>query len=64
MGCFHGDLERDIHFYHGEIERKEDSRKYREFLTDWGRLVSKELSHYSILKSGLGTKWLNDLMEE
>ncbi|CAG8608734.1 3227_t:CDS:2, partial [Paraglomus brasilianum] len=31
MGCFRGDLERDIHFYRGGIERKEDPRKYRKF---------------------------------
>ncbi|CAG8856664.1 30094_t:CDS:1, partial [Gigaspora margarita] len=26
--CFRGDLERDIRFYRGGIERKEDPRKY------------------------------------
>jgi len=64
MGCFRGDLERDIRFYHGAIERKEDSRKYRKFLTDRDRLVGEELLRHSILKSGLSTAWLDDLMEE
>ncbi|CAG8658291.1 1859_t:CDS:2, partial [Racocetra fulgida] len=64
MGCFRGDLERDIHFYHGAIERKEDPRKYRKFLTDRDRLVGEELLRQGILKSGLSTAWLDDLMEE
>ena len=53
MGCFRGDLERDIRFYRGGIERQEDTRKYRKFLTD-----------RSIVKSGLSTTWLDDLMKE
>jgi len=53
MGCFRGDLERDIHFYRGGIERKEDPRKYRKFLTDRDRLVGEELLRRSIAKSGL-----------
>ncbi|CAG8658161.1 3701_t:CDS:1, partial [Paraglomus occultum] len=64
MRCFHEDLERDICFYHGGIERKEDSRKYCKFLTDRERLVSEELLCQGILKNGLSTAWLNDLMEE
>ncbi|RIB01562.1 hypothetical protein C2G38_986384 [Gigaspora rosea] len=63
-GCFRGDLERDIRFYRGGIERKEDPRKYRKFLTDRERLVGEELLRRSILKSGLSTAWLDDLMEE
>ncbi|CAG8505899.1 4228_t:CDS:10 [Cetraspora pellucida] len=55
MGCFRGDLERDIHFYHGGIEIKEDPRKYHKFLTDRERLVDKKLLCHSILKSGLST---------
>ena len=58
MGCFRGDLERDIRFYRGGIERKEDPRKYREFLTDRDRLVGEELLRQGILKSGLSTAWL------
>ncbi|CAG8779027.1 12835_t:CDS:1, partial [Racocetra fulgida] len=64
MGCFRGDLERDIRFYRGGIESKEDPRKYREFLTDRERLIGEELLRRSILKSGLSTAWLDDLMEE
>ena len=64
MGCFRGDLERDIRFYRGGIERKEDPRKYHEFLTDRERLVSEELLRYSMVKSGLSTAWLDNLMEE
>ncbi|CAG8515952.1 12690_t:CDS:2 [Acaulospora colombiana] len=41
--CFHEDLKRDIRFYRSGIERKEDPRKYREFLTDRERLVGEEL---------------------
>ncbi|CAG8457920.1 32573_t:CDS:2 [Gigaspora margarita] len=63
-GCFHRDLERDICFYHGGIERKEDSKKYCKFLTDQKRLVGEELLRHSILKSGLSTACLNDLIEE
>ncbi|CAG8665483.1 1002_t:CDS:2 [Ambispora gerdemannii] len=55
MGCFRGDLKRDIRFYRGGIERKEDPRKYRKFLTDRDRLIRKELLRHSILKSGLST---------
>ncbi|CAG8579495.1 1119_t:CDS:2, partial [Ambispora gerdemannii] len=51
MGCFRGNLKRDICFYRDGIERKEDPRKYRKFLTDWERLVGEELLHRSILKS-------------
>ncbi|CAG8648303.1 3504_t:CDS:2, partial [Paraglomus occultum] len=64
MGCFRGDLERDIRFYRGGIERKEDPRKYRKFLTDRDGLVGEELLRQGILKSGLSTAWLDDLMEE
>ncbi|CAG8739639.1 15298_t:CDS:2 [Gigaspora margarita] len=63
-GCFRGDLERDIRFYHGGIERKEDPRKYHKFLTDRERLVGEELLYRGILKSGLSTAWLDDLMEK
>ncbi|CAG8639322.1 3216_t:CDS:2, partial [Diversispora eburnea] len=55
VGCFRGDLERDIRFYRGGIERKDDPRKYCKFLTDRERLVSEELLRCSILKSGLST---------
>ncbi|CAG8712818.1 8122_t:CDS:2 [Gigaspora margarita] len=61
MRCFYRDLERDIRFYRGRIESKEDPRKYREFLTDQKRLVSEELLHRIMVKSGLSTAWL---MEE
>ncbi|CAG8647907.1 10414_t:CDS:1, partial [Gigaspora rosea] len=64
MECFRGDLERDIRFYRGGIERKEDSRKYHKFLTNRERLVGEELLRCGILKSGLSTAWLDDLMEE
>ncbi|CAG8773809.1 21500_t:CDS:1, partial [Gigaspora margarita] len=64
MGCFPADLERDIRFYRGGIKRKEDPRKYRKFLTDRERLVGEELLRRSILKSGLSTAWLDDLMKE
>ncbi|CAG8509458.1 1130_t:CDS:2 [Ambispora leptoticha] len=64
MGCFREDLERDMRFYRGGIERKEDPRKYREFLTDRDRLIGEELLRRGILKSGLSTAWLDDLMEE
>ncbi|CAG8765837.1 3129_t:CDS:2 [Racocetra fulgida] len=64
MGCFRGDLERDIRFYRGGIESKEDPRKYREFLTDRERLVGEELLRRSMVKSGLSTAWLDDLMKE
>ncbi|CAG8649706.1 3934_t:CDS:1 [Diversispora eburnea] len=62
--CFREDLERDIRFYRGGIERKEDSRKYHKFLTDRERLVGEELLRRSILKSGLSTAWLDELMKE
>ncbi|CAH1761044.1 3000_t:CDS:2 [Entrophospora sp. SA101] len=64
MGCFRGDLERDIRFYRGGIESKEDPRKYHKFLTDRDRLIGEELLRRSILKSGLSTAWLDDLMKE
>ncbi|CAG8672819.1 6651_t:CDS:2, partial [Ambispora leptoticha] len=64
MGCFRGDLERDIRFYCGGIKRNEDTRKYHKFLTDRDRLVGEELSRRGILKSGLSTAWLDDLTEE
>src|SRR5437763_1658836 len=64
MGCFRGDLERDIRFYRGGIERKEDPRKYRKFLTDRERQVGEELLRQGILESGLSTAWLDDLMKE
>ncbi|CAG8565003.1 7626_t:CDS:1, partial [Ambispora leptoticha] len=54
----------DIRFYRGGIESKEDPRKYRKFLTDRERLVGGELSRRGILKSGLSTEWLDNLMEE
>ncbi|CAG8806682.1 16070_t:CDS:2, partial [Cetraspora pellucida] len=63
-GCFRRDLERDIRFYRDGIERKEDSRKYYKFLTDQERLVSEELLYRNILKSGLSTAWLDNLIEE
>ncbi|CAG8757115.1 hypothetical protein C2G38_2046352 [Gigaspora rosea] len=63
-GCFPADLERDIRFYQGGIERNEDTRKYHKFLTDRDRLVGEELLRRSILKSDLSTAWLDDLMNE
>ncbi|CAG8607480.1 7533_t:CDS:2, partial [Diversispora eburnea] len=53
MGCFRGDLERDICCYREGIKRNEDTRKYHKFLTDWKRLTGEELLHHGILKSGL-----------
>ncbi|CAG8847638.1 33574_t:CDS:1, partial [Gigaspora margarita] len=38
--------------------------KYRKFLTDRERLVGEELLRRSMVKSGLSTAWLDDLMEE
>nr|CAG8622816.1 7424_t:CDS:1 [Entrophospora candida] len=64
MGCFREDLERDIRFYRGGIERQEDTRKYHKFLTDRDSLIGEELLRCSILKSGLSTAWLDDLMKE
>ncbi|CAG8733546.1 7526_t:CDS:2, partial [Racocetra fulgida] len=64
IGCFPADLERDIRFYRGGIESKEDPGKYREFLTDRERLVGEELLRRSMVKSGLSTAWLDNLMEE
>ncbi|CAG8722024.1 3955_t:CDS:2, partial [Gigaspora rosea] len=55
---------RDIRFYHGGIERKEDPRKYHKFLTDRERLIGEELLRRGILKSGLSTAWLDNLMEK
>ncbi|RHZ80111.1 hypothetical protein Glove_139g274 [Diversispora epigaea] len=46
------------------IEKKEDPRKYREFLSDRERLVGEELLRRGIIKSGLSTTWLDDLMKE
>ena len=55
--CFRGDLERDIGFYRGAIERKVDpalqgasGRKYYTFLTDRDRLIGEELMRRSILR--------------
>ncbi|CAH1766752.1 4168_t:CDS:1, partial [Entrophospora sp. SA101] len=62
--CFRGDLERDIRFYQGALERKEDPRKYHKFLTDRDRLIGEELLRHNILKSGSNTTWLDNLMEE
>ncbi|RHZ52562.1 hypothetical protein Glove_460g17 [Diversispora epigaea] len=64
MGCFPADLERDIRLYRGGIKRNEDTRKYHKFLTDQDRLVGEELLRRDILKSGLSTAWLDDLMKE
>ncbi|CAG8618571.1 7808_t:CDS:2, partial [Ambispora gerdemannii] len=64
MGCFRGDLERDIRCYQDGIKRKEDPRKYHKFLTDRDRLIGEELLHRSILKSRLSTVWLDDLIKE
>ncbi|CAG8689736.1 4133_t:CDS:1, partial [Ambispora gerdemannii] len=64
MRCFRDNLERDIRFYRGGIERQEDTRKYHKFLTDRGRLIREEVLRRSILKSGLSTTWLDDLMKE
>ncbi|CAG8595520.1 5272_t:CDS:2 [Diversispora eburnea] len=64
MGCFRGDLERDMRCYQDGIKRKEDPRKYHKFLTDRDRLIGEELLRRGILKSGLSTTWLDDLMEE
>ncbi|CAG8626083.1 1942_t:CDS:2 [Ambispora gerdemannii] len=47
-----------------EKNRNEDTRKYHKFLTDQDRLIGEELLRHSILKSGLSTTWLNDLMKE
>lgn len=64
MECFRDDLERDIRFYQGALERKENPRKYHKFLTDRDRLIGEELLRCGILKSGLSTAWLDDLMKE
>ncbi|CAG8600741.1 5914_t:CDS:2 [Diversispora eburnea] len=64
MGCFRADLERDICLYRGGIKRNEDTRKYHKFLTDQERLVGEELLRCDILKGGLSTAWLDDLMKE
>ncbi|CAG8656389.1 7835_t:CDS:1, partial [Diversispora eburnea] len=53
MGCFRGDLERDIRFYRGGIKKNEDTRKYHKFLTDRNRLIGEELLCRGIIKSGL-----------
>ncbi|CAG8571989.1 1752_t:CDS:2 [Diversispora eburnea] len=64
-------LEASLHQYaieHGmdseKFSRKEDPRKYHKFLTDRERLVGEELLHCSIVKSGLSTTWLDELMKE
>jgi hypothetical protein len=57
-GC--GDLERDIGFYRGAVERN-DPRKYNEFLTDRDRLIGEELMRRGILESRLSTTWLEIL---
>lgn len=44
---------RDIGFYRGAIERKEDPRKYYTFLTDHERLIDEELLRHGILESRL-----------
>ncbi|CAG8640277.1 6086_t:CDS:2, partial [Diversispora eburnea] len=54
----------NIRLYRGEIKRNEDTRKYYKFLTDRKRLTGEELLRHNILKSGLSTTWLNDLMKE
>ena len=64
MRCFREYLERDIRFYQGAIERKEDPRKYHKFLTDRDRLIGEELLRRGILESHLSTAWLDDLMKE
>ncbi|RHZ81504.1 hypothetical protein Glove_120g4 [Diversispora epigaea] len=64
MGCFLADLERDIRLYRGGIKRNEDPRNYYKFLSDRDRLVGEELLCRGIVKSGLSTTWLDDLMEE
>ncbi|CAG8599702.1 11969_t:CDS:2, partial [Diversispora eburnea] len=64
MGCFPADLKRDIRLYRRGIKRNEDTRKYYKFLTDRERLVSEELLRRGILKNGLSTAWLDNLMEE
>ncbi|CAG8627225.1 1329_t:CDS:1, partial [Diversispora eburnea] len=64
MGCFRANLERDIRLYRGGIKRNEDTRKYCKFLTDRERLVGEELLRCGILKSGLSTAWLDDLMKK
>ncbi|CAG8634728.1 9928_t:CDS:1, partial [Diversispora eburnea] len=46
------------------IKRKEDPRKYHKFLTDRERLIGEELLRRGILKSGLSTAWLDELMKE
>ncbi|CAG8597136.1 1129_t:CDS:2 [Diversispora eburnea] len=64
MGCFRADLKRDIRLYRGGIKRNEDTRKYHKFLTDRDRLVGEELLRRGILKSGLSTTRLDELMKE
>ncbi|RHZ58185.1 hypothetical protein Glove_375g62 [Diversispora epigaea] len=57
MGCFQEELERDMRFYCGGIERKGDPRKYHKFLTNRERLIGEELLRHGIIKSGLSTAW-------
>ena len=61
---FRGDLERDMSFYRGAVERNEDPRKHYKFLTDRDRLIGEELLCHDILGSHLSTAWLDDLMKE
>ncbi|CAG8666791.1 5727_t:CDS:1, partial [Ambispora gerdemannii] len=64
VGCFPADLERDIRLYRGGIKRNEDTRKYHKFLTNRNRMVGEELLRCGLLKSGLSTAWLDNLMKE
>ncbi|CAG8635512.1 9441_t:CDS:2 [Funneliformis mosseae] len=53
-----------MRFYCEAIEEKEDSRKYRKFLTDRERMIGEELLHCDILKYQSSTAWLDNLMKE
>ncbi|CAB4388916.1 unnamed protein product [Rhizophagus irregularis] len=46
---------RDIGFYRGAIERKEDPRKYYTFLTDHERLIDEELLRHEVYLLSLET---------
>ncbi|CAG8601067.1 11566_t:CDS:2, partial [Diversispora eburnea] len=46
------------------ITEAERNRKYHKFLTDRDKLVGEKLSRRGILKSGLSTAWLDELMEK
>ncbi|CAG8629560.1 11116_t:CDS:2 [Funneliformis caledonium] len=48
-GYFRENLERDIQFYRGGIERKKDTKKYHKFLTDRDRLVGEELLCHDLM---------------